>query len=609
MSQPLIIEKNTIVELSRYTSTNKKNNSEWTNNLITPITVKEGDNILIKQCFIDNKLIDTLSIEIPRDMTVHFQFVYYMIAHGLNQYYVNFNSEPIFNLLENANGIDGQPYMLINQSPPDFPYSNQTFAKPIVEEFVINLKQNIYERGSLADNITRQMQQVNTQTNNVFVGDELFTTSGYIVPYYEGSTNPPFKNFSVPLSNPPLSQIATTLQKQLYFIDLSNYEGIETILGFKASLFYLDVNKKPVFCKLVSMGNPNNNYAYTYNEDIDEMLIPFMSVNPDTNMPISGGSFTFSYNNIIYNGSVYDAGLIGCQIPALLYNDNQGNEKFTFQFHTPIYQENNIVVGTYIESPQPTNPPIDNNKITYLQSYSGIMLVNVYEQETNYPEDIQLLDILGFKREDLIPVSDLPQVFKYNNNLITPNIEPKFYFQYQNILQYTTRGFFPLAGLSTNFQTDVNQIVEYGAPAAIYKMTLPSSILITLGQSGFNFVQSQNSSSIIPSSFPIGSINNAGHWLIELSAWTNDYVNENKLMMVKGIVGNYLYGNSYSQTLGPDSTIYTHSGLPLQLSGIEVRLINPITKEPSPNYVVGPNSSIYLQIVNHQNIEDTTTKK
>lgn len=605
MSQPLIIEKNSIVELSRYTSTNKISNSQWSNNLVSPITVKEGDNILIKQVFIENKLIDNNSIEITRDMTVNFQFVYYLIAHGLNQYYVNFNAEPIFNLLENSNGIDGQPYMLVNQSPPEFPYSNQTFGKPVVEQFTITLQQNIYERPTLADLITRQMQQVNTQTNNVFVGDELFTTSGYIVPYYEGSTNPPFKNFSVPLSPPPSAQIASTLQKQLYFIDLSNYEGIETILGFKASLFYLDVNKKPVFCKLVSMANPNNNYAYTYNDDIDEMLVPFMSVNPDTNLPISGGSFSFTYNNITYNGTVYDAGLIGCQLPTLLYNDNQGNEKYSYQFHTPLYQQNNIVVGSYIESPQPTTPPIDNNKVSYLQSYGGIMFVNIYEQETNYPEEVELINILGFNRNNLIPVSDLPQVFKYNNNLITPNTQPKFYFQYQNVLQYTTRGYFPLAGLSTNFTTKVNQIVEYGASAAEYTMTLPSSILITLGQSGFNFVQSQNMTSILANDFPIGSVNNAGHWLIELSAWTNDYVNENKLMMVKAIVGNYLYGGgSFSQTLGPDSLIYTHSGMPLQLAGIEIRILNPITKTPLGNYIIGPNSSIYLQVVNRNEINE-----
>ena len=600
--QPLIIEKNSIIELSRYTSTNKKSNSEWSNNLVTPISVKEGDNILIKQVFIDNKLTDNASVEIPRDMSVKFQFVYYIIAHGLGMYYVNLNADPVYSTLASVNGIDGQPYMLVNQSPPNYPYSSQLFGKPIVEEFTINVSQNIYERGALADLITRQMQSVNTATNNVYVADQLFTTSGYIVPYYQGSTNPPFQNFSVPLSPPPSNQIASTIQKQLYFINLSAYENIESILGFKASLFYLDVNKKPVFCKLVSMAAPSNNYEFTYNNDIDEMLVPFMSAN-ENNEPIPGGKFTFTYNNETYTADVYDCGFIGCQTPALLYNDNQGNEKFSFQLHSPLYQGGNIVVGSYIQSLS-SEPPIDNNKISYLQSYAGIMFVNIYEKQTITPQDVELLDILGFSRSDLIPIDDLKNVFSYSNNLITPLFQPRFYFQYSSYLKYTTKGVFPLAALQTNFPFIVPKIVEATTPNNEYTVSLPSSIFITLAQTGFNFFQSTNSTSLLAGNFPISSINNAGHWLIELNAWTNDYVNQDKLMMVKAIVGNYLYGNSFSQTLGPDSLIYTHSGMPLQLAGMEVRLLNPITKQPSGNYIVGPNSSIYLQVVNHNEINE-----
>ena len=142
MSQTTFIEKNSVIELSRYTSTDKKSNAEYTNKLVTPITVNEGDNILIKQCFIQNKLVDDNSIQIDRDMSVKFQFVYYLIAHGLGQYMVDY-TDGQFNLtgLNETNfSINGLPYMLVNQTLPNYLYYNQTYGKPVVEEFTINLK-------------------------------------------------------------------------------------------------------------------------------------------------------------------------------------------------------------------------------------------------------------------------------------------------------------------------------------------------------------------------------------------------------------------------------------------------------------------------------------
>jgi hypothetical protein len=626
MSQPLIIEKQSVVELSRYTSTDKKSNSEWTNKLVTPLTINENDSILIKQCFLQNKLVDDNSIQIDRDMSVKFQFVYYLIAHGLGQYIVDYSDGQfdISGLTETNFSINGLPYMLVNQSLPSNPYYTETFGKPVVEEFTINLKESIYEKPALADEITRQMQSVNTKTQNQFIPDNNITTCVTITPFYDevSPTNFVFKNFSVPQSPTNPDKIITVLQKQLYYIDLISYNpsGAE-IFPFDGSLFYIDNQNNPIFCKLVPMVDPTQvNYSQTY-IDVNKLLVPF-TLMEGTNEPTPIGVYSFVYNNVTYTGDVYDCGFIGCSEPALLFNDNQGNQKFSFEIHSPIIQGGNQVVGIFTSTTEPAVPPftlpnINDTIISYLSAYSGIMFVNIYE---NYNEligqEVELLDLLGFSLTDLIPLADIPLVFGYNNDLITDNVTIKKYFQYTNYLQYTTRQFSPLGALSTNFTVNVNKIAQPQQNPPIYTITLPSSIYAIAGNAestsdsyGYNFSQSDNSTSLLASNFPITSQTNSGHWLVEITGWLSDYVNETKLMMVKAIVGNYLYGNSFSQTLGPDSLIYTHHGVPLSLTQLSIRILNPVTKQLSPNYIIGPNSSIYLQIVNNHTIEEQASTK
>ena len=77
---------------------------------------------------------------------------------------------------------------------------------------------------------------------------------------------------------------------------------------------------------------------------------------------------------------------------------------------------------------------LDTNIISYLNAYSGIMLVDTFTDG----DTTSFLNQLGFKKSDLIP-PDVSGVFAYNNNCI--DAESAFVtFDYDDtFLKYTTR--------------------------------------------------------------------------------------------------------------------------------------------------------------------------
>jgi hypothetical protein len=152
----------------------------------------------------------------------------------------------------------------------------------------------------------------------------------------------------------------------------------------------------------------------------------------------------------------------------------------------------------------------------------------------------------------------------------------------------TTRNFNPIANLS-NTET-----------ISIYNYNLVGNGS-TYGLSNFIF---NTSTSVVPINFsgqPISSVNNAGHYLVELicAYSNNEYINATQSYQVKAIVGTYyLSSDSFCLTNGPDSFVYQHRGEPINLSSITVRLLNPITKQEATN--IGPNSTIYISITKEQ---------
>jgi hypothetical protein len=587
-----IIEKSTIVELSRYTSINTKSNSEWTNK-IPPIEINEDDAILIKQSFIDTRLIDSTSIEVLEDTTINFQFIYWFQGHGINLYRVSINpgveNTLNFETLQDANAVDGLPYMLVDIRPSTYPFQGCQ-GRPVVDTQITNIKKGIYERGNLCDIISKQWQGINQPTYEYITAGKQTFTSGIIEPLYTPTTpgNYVFEQFSMPVSPPVSNQIISTFSKQLYLAWWAG-DGESPDDPYKLFLFYIDSEGNEIPCLLKPMTD-NPNYpeiplgqilATSSVDDVGDITVGFTEING------------YSYNFV-------DAGYIGSNIPSIQYNQNNGDGKFSMILHSPILDSGNPSVGTYtyMNNSEGDEPTPQNVQVSYLNAYSGVMFVNVYDKFSYKDVEVTFLNQMGITRNDIIP-SDVRAVFAYNNNyLITTN--PIYFSYYNSFIPYTTRGIMTINNITYPIGCAYPKKIFGGGTYST--LTSNGSVFFVYpNQEGYYFTQSDNFTNLSGSSFPISSPYNSGHYLVDISAWNLDYINENKLLCVKTIVGNYFYSENFAMTLAPDSAIYTHSGLPMSLSGVNIRILNAITKEPASN--LGTNSCIYLQIVKRQTIE------
>jgi hypothetical protein len=239
--------------------------------------------------------------------------------------------------------------------------------------------------------------------------------------------------------------------------------------------------------------------------------------------------------------------------------------------------------------------------LSYHTAMGGIMLVNAYTVHDPFKiTEVELLNQMGFKLNDLIDIEDLYSVFNGNNNWLSGSYNK---FKYSNFKKYTTRNFasFPLLyqpgntvslpdiKINTAIAVDIN-------PSILYTNYSALSADHFYDGSGFTIVESTITEGVVASSFAVSSIQNTGHFLLDLSSYPSDYINSQKTYNIKSIIGTYyLNQNSFCEN-SYEPSIYQHIGEPIVLSRIDVKIISPYDKKPVTG--LGTNSSVYLQVTN-----------
>ena len=122
-----------------------------------------------------------------------------------------------------------------------------------------------------------------------------------------------------------------------------------------------------------------------------------------------------------------------------------------------------------------------------------------------------------------------------------------------------------------------------------------------IGQPGPTTTQLQNLYFEVESTNSIDAVripeqrDSAGHYLIEITAYPSIYLDDNAKREIKSIVSTYyVSGGSFVSGVFSDSYSYYHTGSPLTISNLKIRLLDPVSMKEIAN--LGPNSSVYLQI-------------
>ena len=570
--------ENIVIELSRYNTSDTDKNSEWTNHLSKNIKIEEGDAIVVKQVFIDTRLIDNTSILIEEDIEWSLYFVYWINNHGIN---IKLADGP-YNDTLNTITPDGLPRVLCtmhNPTQPDTFSSNNTY--PLVDKFVVKIPKGTYERAYLASYITKQLEGVKEPQNTNL--SDLRWTNTQAYPVFQnntpGSTAVSFLDKNDIEGN---KRIVTPFSKPIL---LANSTPVSQPINTGYLQAYMDsygVWNPAVFNNFLS--GTTNPYLYPSKYVVSSIG----DVKDETRLGALafGGSYAFD---------AYEGGYIGTNELSFVYND-ENTGKFSFSYmHTPIVNDGNEVVGTYLK--QQTTPAYFKDKtISFFNAYSGILFVDTFTNLTPkdssgnylYDED-PFFSQIGMLYNDIVS-PDAKNLFVLYNQIGTEQAVNTGTMTQDNFLSHTTKNYFSLASLtdSSDTSTDVSG----------YKIQNPRTYYSKVG---YNFVQSNITDEVIFSNVPISSTTNAGHFLINIDGYQNEYINDKEKMNIKATISNfYLSGDSFTSSLGPDSYIYTHHGVPMSLNQLKVSILNPVTKEPADN--IGQNSTIYLQV--YKNIKD-----
>lgn len=557
-----------ILELSRYTADEKPYNAQWKNIMNRPIKINNSDSIMIKQCFIDTRLIDSTSILIERDVEWTLKFCYYIMCHGVNQYQITFDPNPP-EINFDAITPDGCPYILSTYYDPITNTTSPQYAFPLIDSFVVKIPAGTYERAFLATYITKQFQTINQPQNKVL--NTICFTNGQIMPTFDDNNN--CNGFTTPCRPPliPKSNV-TSFQKPLYAA-----VDVLTVNPTPSLMLYYDGQgqyQKCAYFRMINEPDPEMTYAHPNN------FFQTASSNKYVGNKTIGGT----------NYDLIDGGYIGASQVALTYNDNNSG-KYSFQYiHSPLINNGNQCVGTYITN-QNTGQS-DENNIQFLDSYSGIIFCDTFTNLSDDPSNDPFFTQLGFKYSDIVS-PDIKGLWVKEQNILTTGG-----MSYSNFLKYTTKNFFPESALS-----DISKTTKVDN----YEITSYASILSD--NVGYTFQDSNITDEIVASSVPISSNKNAGHYELELiSGYNNEYITNKQDYNIKAIIGTYfLTQDSYAQTLAPDSYIYTHRGGAITLQSFTCRILNPITKQLEEN--LGGNSCVYIQIIRGEDQNATDTEK
>ena len=393
----------TIIELSRYTSEDKISPAQWKNNLKSGIMLEAGDQVLLKNCFIDTTNLSSANFIFTEDINCKISFGFYMIGTDIEQiqiipgqYVYNGGGFSGFKRSGSAVVADGLPYFCKEFTEGSMPSNDDA---PYLDYTIFTIPAGTYSKTYLAQFINRQLQGIKPVGN---------TGASIVLNNYEASE-----------AEYPFPTIETVFQSLSMGFLPSNTDPTKTYYlcyaGDGATPFSNSFTEAatPVY---FSKGVTNLPYGTTNgNQYIFGSTSSFQVPDPDSDA---------KYTN-------FDSGYMGCNSMSLSYNTDSQLYQWDY-IHTPLVDGNNNQVTGAVYNKLGSNTIAS---LAFLNARTGLMLTNL--EPKSFWEDT-----LGFN------LSNICFDPKNNFNDIT----------FDEFMQKTTMNF-PSLQL---FQVDAKPVDVYG---------------------------------------------------------------------------------------------------------------------------------------------------
>jgi len=536
-------------------------NGSYEVNLSVPITINEGDTILMKQCMIDT-ISTSNQIVIPDDLTL-------VIHNGI---YVNdwvtdnaSKKNVIFSNGSNAGAGSGYggnhiPYKITgDELPAGYSYyigyswdapSFSTNAVQVTYQYINLNNQKITFFGNLPANYTKQVPyndpfSIIAKTGSVII----------IAPSVEYLSKEGWDAINPILNPTPIANATYTpyIFESNITIKAGSYNPSDLAIRISEALSQNNAGLK-TFGAIVSS---SNNFLKSSNLfDVGEPQPDGSTGNilEAVQFIADDGSLSFTFNT----SSNY---WIGSSELALEYDP--ATDKFNFTFlHMPQYNAGATVVYYGMQNKTVANTFFASAKNggVFFESLSAVDSKGKYFDFWS--------GVLGFDLSTLcVKYTEIPNLFNIPNS--------KFYIPYFVDGVNTTNGFYGLASAIVSGEN------YYKVPSITGSTPITSTI--------------DNTINIISSKTTAELINTYSHFLVEADLkFQNNFYGINTTRNIQGIVSKYYSQGSYTFGDSSNSVQYTHSGNALILKSIRVRILTS-NKVLDPN--IGNDNTVYFQII------------
>jgi hypothetical protein len=590
-------QKSTVLQLpsySRYPNVNKQsNNAEWEVSIATQnIAINEGDSVVVKNVFLDTRNIGSNIISIEDDFEIEMDFYFYIMLPpdmysdntynvvagtlsefkqngALTEYGINMTSstpnQPIAIelplVLQYHNSVSNRVELVTNKFRKLFPKGNYS-----PQELSLTMNKLF---SSLPDILIQG--NINDVTTSINSGVAFMnSTYGLLnIPDYTNYNPQQDKNIPINLTNENEKAFFCEFLKDVQFPTNFNTIGATFTDPLCINCFQQNSADSPLACYADSVGTNQFSIIFDPEANIFKFDYTHMPIQVPIDRVVTQGS---NSNSTVLFGAPVESVLL-CATTNTIGTDGFNNmckyskhSGLIFKSLKPVSFFKDVL-GFDVDSLVVNDNDFFNRTITYekFKKITTDALTStsmLFDSSTPHFEPSALTAPLG------------SYLYK---NLTTPPLDG------QTAQPYISGG----SGIYSNLS--LGQIV--GAcepPDSLPFMQFPFS---SIGQRTINAV-----------TVPTSELE-TGHYLIEISGYQSEFISPSELMNIKAIVSSY-YQSQSSFVTAPFSDSYTYvhtSPVPLVLSNLKIRVLNPITLKPVTG--LGTNNAVYLQI--NRNLQPT----